>query len=111
MKILGVTFTGEDFDILNHNLDETLHKVNSLINVWSKRRLTLPGKITVIKSLILSKFTNLFLALFNPPGEFLKLLERKLYKFLWSNGQDRICRRNIVKIYMQGGGVENGKCK
>ena len=51
LKILGVTFTGEVFDIWNHNLDETLHKVNSLINVWSKRRLTLPSKITVIKSL------------------------------------------------------------
>ena len=51
LKILGVTFTGEVFDILNHNLDETLHKVNSLINVWSKRRLTIPGKITVIKQL------------------------------------------------------------
>ena len=102
--ILGVTFTGEVFDIWNHNLDVTMHKVNSLINVWSKRRLTLPGKITVIKSLILSKFTHLFLVLPNPPGVFIKLLERQLYKFLWSNGPDRICRRNIVKIYMQGGG-------
>ena len=103
LKILGVTFTGEVFDIWNHNLDETLHKVNSLINVWSKRRLTLPGKITVIKSLILSKFTHLFMALPNPPGEFLKLLERKLYKFLLCNGPDRICRRNIVKNIHAGG--------
>ena len=103
LKILGVTFTGEVFDIWNHNLDETLHKVNSLINVWSKRRLTLPGKITVIQSLILSKFTQLFMALPNPPGEFLKLLERKLNKFLWSNGPDRICRRNIVKNIHAGG--------
>ena len=68
LKIVGVTFTGEVFDVWNHNLDETLHKVNSLINVWSKRRLTLPGKITDIKSLILSKFTHLIMALPNPPG-------------------------------------------
>ena len=80
-----------------------MHKVNSLINVWSKRRLTLPGKIAVIKSLILSKCTHLFLALPNPPGGFIKLLERKLYKFLRSNGPDRIYGRNI-EIYMQGGG-------
>ena len=104
LKILGVTFTGEVFDIWNHNLDETMHKVNSLINVWSKRNLTLPGKITVMKSLFLSKFTHLFLALPYPPGEFIKLLERKLYKFLWSNGPDRISRRNIVKNIHAGGG-------
>ena len=103
LKILGVTFTAEVFDIWDHNLGDTLHKVNSLINIWSKRRLTLPGKITVIKSLILSKFTHLFLALPNPPGDFQKLLERKLYKFLWSNGPDRICRKNIVKNIQAGG--------
>ena len=103
LKILGVTFTAEVFDIWDHNLEDTLHKVNSLINVWSKRRLTLPGKITVIKSLILSKFTHLFLALPNPPGDFQKLLERKLYKFLWNNGPDRISRKNIVKNIQAGG--------
>ena len=103
LKILGVTFTAEVFDIWAHNVDETMHKINSLINIWSKRRLTLPGKITVIKSLILSKFTHLFLALPNPPGEFQKLLERKLFKFLWSNGPDRISRKNIVKNIQAGG--------
>ena len=103
LKILGVTFTAEVFDIWDHNLEDTLHKVNSLIKVWSKRRLTLPGKITVIKSLILSKFTHLFLALPNPPGDFQKLLERKLYKFLWNNGPDRISRKNIVKNIQAGG--------
>ena len=103
LKILGVTFTSEVFDVWDHNLDDIVHKVNSLINTWSKRRLTLPGKITVIKSLMLSKFTHLFLALPNPPGEFLKLLERKLYKFLWSCGPDRISRKNIVKNIQAGG--------
>ena len=86
----------EVFDIWDHNLEDTLHKVNSLINVWSKRRWALPDKITVIKSLILSKCTHIFLALPNPQGDFQKLLERKLYKFLWNNGPDRICRKNIV---------------
>ena len=103
LKLLGVTFTAEVFDIWDHNLEDTVHKVNSLINVWSKRKLTLPGKIKVIKSLILSKFTHLFLALPNPPGEFQKLLERKLYKFLWNNGPDRVCRKNIVKNIQAGG--------
>ena len=34
--IVGVTFTAEDFDIWDHNLDDTMHKINSLINTWSK---------------------------------------------------------------------------
>ena len=40
-----------------------------MINAWSKRKSTLPGKITFIKSLMLAKFTHLFLALPNPPDE------------------------------------------
>ena len=103
LTILGVTFTAEVFDIWDYNIEDILHKVNSLINIWSKRKLTLPGKITVIKSLILSKFTHLFLALPNPPGDFLKILERKMYKFFWSNGTDRISRKNIIKNIHAGG--------
>ena len=103
LKILGVTFTAEVFDIWDQNWEDILHKVNSLLNIWSKRRLTLPGKITIIKSLVLSKFTHLFLALPNPPGLFLKLLERKLFKFLWSNGPDRVSRKNIIKNIQAGG--------
>ena len=103
LTILGVTFTAEVFDIWDYNIEDILHKVNSLINIWSKRKLTLPGKITVIKSLISSKFTHLFLALPNPPGDFLKILERKMYKFLWSNGPDRISRKNIIKNIHAGG--------
>ena len=57
----------------------------------------------MIKSLILSKFTHLFLALPNPPGDFQKHLERKLYKLLWNNGPDRISRKNIVKNIQAGG--------
>lgn len=100
--MLGVTFTAEVFDIVDYNIEVILHKVNSLINIWSKRKLTLPGKLTVIKSLILSKFTYLFLALPNPPGDFLKILERKMYKFLWSNGPDRISGKISLNIYKQG---------
>ena len=91
LKILGMTFTAEVFDTWDNNLEDTMHKINSLINLWSKRRLTLPGKITVIW---LSQ---------KLPGEFRKLLERKLYKFLWNNSPDRICRKNIAKNIQAGG--------
>ena len=39
---------------------------------------------------MLAKFTNLFLALPNPPGELIKILDKTFYKFLWNNGPDRV---------------------
>ena len=103
LKILGVIFSPEVFDIWDHNLDNVMKKVKSMIKTWSKRKLTLIGRVTVIKSLMLSKFAYLFLALPNPPGDLLKKLESMFFKFLWNKGPDRISRRQIVKNIEAGG--------
>ena len=96
-KILGVTFTSEVFDIWDKNSNDILKKVEKIISIWSKRKLTLPGKITVIKSLALSKFVHLFLALPNPPGALVKRLNKLFFSFLWNKGPDRIKRKSIIK--------------
>ena len=61
-KILGVTFTPEVLDIWDHNTTDILKIVENTIKTWSKRRLSLQGKITIIKSLAIAKFVHLFLA-------------------------------------------------
>ena len=61
------------------------------------------GRLTVIKSLVLSKSKHLFLALPNPPRDLIKRLERIFYKFLWNSGPDRIKRSVIIKKLNAGG--------
>ena len=85
-KILGVIFTTEVFDIWDVNTAPIKNQVEQLLRQWSKRKLTLFGRITIIKSLALSKFIHLFLALPNPPGDFVKNVEKIFYKFLWLVG-------------------------
>ena len=53
---------------MEHECTYNNKKVEHLLKQWSKCRLTRFGRITVIKSLALSKFIHLFLALPNPPG-------------------------------------------
>ena len=102
-KILGVNFSSEVFDVWDLNTIEVLNKMENLVAHWSKRKLTLLGRIAVIKSLVLSKLTHLFLALPNPPGDLIKRLERIFYKFLWNSGPDRIKRSVIIKKINAGG--------
>lgn len=102
-KILGVTFTTEVFDIWDVNSTQIKNKVKNLLRQWSKRKLTLFGRITVIKSLAFSKFIHLFLALPNPPGELVKQLDKIFYKFLWNAGPDRIKRTVVIKDLQAGG--------
>ena len=52
-KSLGVTFTTEVFDIWDVNVPHIINKAESLLNQRSKGKLTLFGRITVIKSLAL----------------------------------------------------------
>ena len=102
-KILGVTFTTEVFDIWDVNTAPYINKAKNLIQQWSKHKLTFFGRITVIKSLVLSKFIHLFLALPNRPGELVKKLEKLFYKFLWNGGPDQIKRTIVIKDLQAGG--------
>ena len=67
------------------------------LNQWSKRKLSLAGRITIIESLAVSKFVHLFISLPAPPNELIKELEKLFYKFLWNSGPDRVKRKIIIK--------------
>ena len=90
IKILGVTFAPEVFDVWQHNAPDILQKMENILAIWSKQKVTLQGKITIIKSIALSKFVHLFLSLPSPPGNLIQTLNKMLYKFLWNSGSDRI---------------------
>ena len=47
VKILGVTFTTNVYDILGFNSIDVLNKVKSILTNWSKRKLTLFGRVTI----------------------------------------------------------------
>ena len=97
LKVLGVTFSPLDFNIWDLNIKEILVKIKNIINQWSKRKLSLSGRITVIKSLAMSKFVHLFISLPAPPHDLIKEREKMFYKFLWNSGSNRIKRRIIIR--------------
>ena len=103
-KIHGVTFTAELFDIWDKNTTDIEQKVENIIKTWSKRKLTLPGKISKIKSVALSKFVRLFMGLPNPSGILVKRLNKLFYTFLWNSGPDRLIFYKIDRKRR----VENG---
>ena len=85
------------------NYDKKLVKLKTILNNWSKRYLTPIGKITVVKSLLISQFNHFFISLPNPSENFMKTLNNILFNFVWNNKPDKIKREIIIKNYEEGG--------
>ena len=50
LKIIGVSFSPLVYNICDLNVREILLKVQRILNQWSKRKISLSGRITIIKS-------------------------------------------------------------
>ena len=103
MKILGITFTNNNENITKVNFEPKVLQLEKEIAQWRRRHLTPIGRITVIKSLLVSKFVHLFTALPNPTQAELKQLERLFFQFLWAGKRDPVKRAKIVQDYAHGG--------
>ena len=66
------------------------------MNIWSSRGLSLYGKVTIIKALVIPKMVYLFSLIPTPE------LNRIMYKFLWK-GTDKVTRLSAINDYEKGG--------
>ena len=100
--LLGLKFSTNLHEMTEINYSSTLQQVVRETMKWNYRYLTPFGKITVIKTKILSKCTHL---LFSLPSceKFLNSMNSKLYEFLWEGKPDKIKRSTICTDYLVGG--------
>ena len=100
---LGIIFSVDVDKMEKLNFEKKLHDITTMIKSWSKRILSPIGKITVVKSLMISKLTHLFISLPTPSEKYISDLERKLYKFIWNDKPDKIGRNTLSQNYSDGG--------
>ena len=86
------------------NWESKIDKKNNLLHSWTKRNLTILGKILIIKSLIIPIFTYVVSACV-VPEKYRKEIDSKCFKFMWSNKHDKVKRTTVV------GKLENGGLK
>ena len=108
VKILGVYFNNSVSagDILE-NWEPKINNIKVLINTWSKRNLSLSGRVIIIKSLLLSQITHLLMSL-RAPSDVILQVNNLLYKFLWNKstykkGSERVKRGTVIQAYDCGG--------
>ena len=101
IKALGVYYSYDPKLLHEKNFIEKLDSIKKLINIWSSRGLSIYGKVTIIKSLIIPKFVYIA-SLLPTPKDAIKELNQLLFKFLWK-GVDKTTRLSVINEYEKGG--------
>ena len=72
------------------------------IKTWKARKLTPIGKISLIKTNILSKIIHILTSL-PAPEKVLTNINNISFSFLWDNKPDKIKRKTVCQDYFDGG--------
>ena len=102
-KYLGIFFSTNTENIVKLNYDQKYSEIEKILKTWEKRSLTPFGKITVIKTLAVSKLTYLFINLPDPSLEFVQNIDQLFYNFLWNGNHHRISKRQACQNQINGG--------
>ena len=83
-KLLGINFD-QTLDLMESNYEDCFEKVKSDLSSWKHRFLTVFGKITVIKTMCLPKFTHIATVIPSLSLKRMKEIEREFEIFLNNN--------------------------
>ena len=101
--LLGLRFSVNLDEMTTLNYSLAFEKAKKLLQSWKWRPLTPIGRITVIKTFILSKFIHLFITIPSPDHQFIKQINSLLFGYLWNQKPDKIKRSIIIQDFNKGG--------
>ena len=98
---LGINFSYDENECFQRNFKEKLKSMKNLFNLWKRRNLTLYGRITILKSLSLSKLIyNASVLKF--PVTFIASVKPTICDFVW-NGKPKIKYKTLIGPISKGG--------
>ena len=101
-KLLGI-YVGKDKQLCDSlNWDSKIKKIKNILYFWSKRNLTLPGRATVLNSLMMSRiyYTLMVCPL---PEKIKNEIRLIVMKFLWNGKAHLVKYQTIVGKKLHGG--------
>lgn len=101
-RLLGihVSYDEKGNNELNFNLK--IRKLQTKLDMWRSRDLTLFGKVLIIKSLGLSQLIY-SASILNVPEDIASTVKTKFFSFLWKNKRDKIKRTGLYQDLGRGG--------
>lgn len=102
IKALGIFFSYDENKTNELNFAEKIRNLEKTLNSWKRRKLTLYGKINIVKTLGLSKLIYNASVLVIPE-HFIKQIEKIIFDFIWDGKPAKIKKSTIIGEKKQGG--------
>ncbi|XP_068692817.1 uncharacterized protein [Montipora foliosa] len=100
--ILGIYFSYDEKGNNEMNFNLKINKLQTNLDIWKSRDLTLFGKVMIIKALGVSSLiysaSNI-----NVPKDIISNVKGRLFRFIWKNKRDKIRREGLYQDYEKGG--------
>lgn len=103
VKVLGIYLCNKASDVYETNFSERVDNAQTIVNIWSKRYMTLYGKSLIAKSFVLSQFMYQITVLPTLDSDIDTKINAILFKFLWDNKPDKIKRQIVCSEHKLGG--------
>ena len=101
--LLGLNFDN-NLENMQQNFTDKIELLENMLSTWSYRYLTPFGKVTIVKSLGLSKLSHVALVTPNPTKETIKRIENIFYQFIWNRKSEKV-KRDDCKLPIKLGGL------
>ena len=103
---LGLEFNSKDLDLaIKNNYSKRFQKARDIAKMWGTRDMTVYGRVTLIKTFLLSQFVYLIVPLPRTDTATIKSINSLFYKFLWGGGCEKV-KREIIDQPKERGGLD-----
>ena len=87
VQILGVWFSAT-YDCCANNVDPIINKIKRTLATWTQRDLTIKGRITVAKSLVISQLTYI-MAVCRIDNARIDDVQKLIMQFIWRRDRQK----------------------
>jgi hypothetical protein len=111
VKILGIIFKSDTpASLIQENWQSKVNKIKQIILQWSKRNLSITGKLCIIKSFLISQVIYPLQSL-SAPVNFLNALNTMLFRYLWKKNTSNTkafekVKRTVMCSEFSDGGIK-----
>ena len=103
INVLGIWVTYDKKDMLDLNYKEIIGKIESILNSWENRNISLIGKVMVVNSLIGSLLVYKMYVLPSLTSGIIKKLDNLVTKYLWNGRKPKIALETLQNSTTYGG--------